>query len=76
MSHLYLMNYTMEVFEAHRDEKLWGYLHFTAAHEETGQHGGTIDADLVEFLKKLTSYENTVIFVEGDHGMRYGNWYT
>ena len=49
------------------------------AHENTGQHAGTLDGDLAEFLDNyVKEYEKThelVIFLHADHGMRYGSWH-
>lgn len=43
-------------------------------HEDTGTVISTLDSDLVEFLNKtLEADDETVIFLMGDHGMRYGD---
>jgi hypothetical protein len=75
MSHFYAMNYTLEFLDMYKDVNSWVYLHFNAAHEATGQHAVTLDDDLTWFLQNLLQ-ENTFLFLEGDHGMRYGDWYT
>mmetsp|Transcript_8395 Transcript_8395/g.16713 ORF Transcript_8395/g.16713 Transcript_8395/m.16713 type:complete len:667 (-) Transcript_8395:374-2374(-) len=77
MPHHYLMEYSLEFMHGYRDANQWVYVHFNAAHEATGQHADTLDLDLADYLHKvLTTYNNTAIFLEGDHGMRYGEWWT
>ena len=48
-----------------------------AAHEATGQHANTLDNDLLYFLKKylkeFSENSDIVIFLQADHGMRYGS---
>jgi hypothetical protein len=54
------------------------YVHVDAAHESTGQHAQTLDDDLVEFLTEFLEQnrqKEVLIFFEGDHGMRYGEWF-
>jgi hypothetical protein len=54
------------------------YVHVDAAHEVTGQHAETLDLDLAEFLGDFlerNSEKEITIFFEGDHGMRYGDWF-
>jgi hypothetical protein len=54
------------------------YVHVNAAHESTGQHAETLDVDLVQFLTDFfaeNAGKEVVVFFEGDHGMRYGEWY-
>jgi hypothetical protein len=53
-------------------------VHVDAAHEATGQHAQTLDDDLVEFLASFMEKnrdKEVVILFEGDHGMRYGDWF-
>jgi hypothetical protein len=50
MSHWYLMNYTLAFSDHYNNTNQWILGHYTAAHEETGQHAGTIDDDLVWYL--------------------------
>ena len=79
MSHYYLLNYTKAFAEEYREVNQFGYLHLNAAHEETGQHAVTLDSDLEQFLStylpQMQSTHDLVLFLQGDHGMRYGNWY-
>ena len=35
----------------------------------------TIDEDLTWFLSQILD-DNSVVFLEADHGMRYGDWYS
>lgn len=78
MSHYYLMNYTLKFSENYRNASQWIYNHFTAAHEASGQHAQTLDQDLVDYMGKyIENYGKThevVIFLNGDHGMRYGGY--
>ena len=78
MSHYYLMNYTLKFTENYKNSSQWIYNHFTAAHEASGQHSQTLDKDLKEYITTyITKYGNTheiIIFLNGDHGMRYGGY--
>lgn len=78
MSHWYAMNYTSQFIEAYPKANLWIYNHFTAAHEGSGQHAVTLDDDLEDYMKQLLfTYgkdREVVILLNGDHGMRYGDF--
>jgi hypothetical protein len=75
MSHHYLMEYSLEFMESYKEANQWVYMHMDAAHEASGQHAQAIDLDLAEFISKVLGlYNNTIIFLEADHGMRYGEW--
>ena len=78
MSHVYLMNYTKQFMQQYRGTNQWVYNHFTAAHENTGQHAATLDRDLRDYLDALVGipdrHTDLVIFLMSDHGMRYGNY--
>lgn len=80
MCHSYIMNYTQQFVNQYNGANMWIYNHFTAAHENSGQHGQTLDQDLESYLKWfIQSYSSTselVIFINGDHGMRYGEHMT
>ena len=78
MSHYYVYNYTLAFSEIYEEVNQWMYIHVDAAHEVTGQHAQTLDDDTVEFLQKFFAQnedKEIVIFLEGDHGMRYGDWF-
>lgn len=79
MSHWYILNYTMAFSSMYSDINQWIYLHINTAHEATGQHAATLDNDLVEFLhkyiEKFRHSHDLAIFLQADHGMRYGNWF-
>jgi hypothetical protein len=75
MSHEYIMDYTLEYLDTYKDADKWFYIHLNAAHEGSGQHATTLDQHLPGFINKLLARDEVVfIFLEGDHGMRYGNW--
>jgi hypothetical protein len=77
MSHYYILNYTSSFAELYAEVNQWIYLHLNAAHEITGQHAATLDNDLVGFLKPYLANtdRDIVVILQGDHGMRYGNWF-
>ena len=79
MSHYYTLNYTFEFSRLYSNVNQWIYMHLNAAHEASGQHAITLDADLLDFLQKyLKTFgekHEIAIFLQADHGMRYGNWY-
>jgi hypothetical protein len=78
MSHWYLMNYTLAFSEIYNNTNQWVLGHYTAAHEETGQHAGTIDDDMVwylqSYIEKFGETHNLFILLGADHGMRYGDF--
>ncbi|CAG9326170.1 unnamed protein product [Blepharisma stoltei] len=78
MSHYYLMNYTLTFSGLYAGRNQWAYNHYAAAHEQTGQHAQTLDKDMVWYLSQyINSFgkdNNIVIFLMGDHGMRYGDF--
>lgn len=75
MSHEYIMNYTIEFMDMYAGVDKWIYIHMNAAHEGSGQHAVTLDQHLPSFLSKILNRDEIVIlFLEGDHGMRYGDW--
>jgi hypothetical protein len=80
MSHSYLMNYSLAFSQNYKAANQWIYNHFTAAHEASGQHAQTLDADLADYLAKyIEKYNSTheiVVLINGDHGMRYGGFMT
>mmetsp|Transcript_33360 Transcript_33360/g.58498 ORF Transcript_33360/g.58498 Transcript_33360/m.58498 type:complete len:682 (+) Transcript_33360:466-2511(+) len=78
MSHWYAFDYVKKFVKTYEKANQWIYSHLTAAHEASGQHAQTIDHDLVVFLKELLEMtkdtHEVVIFLHGDHGMRFGEW--
>lgn len=78
-SHYYILNYTKTVVELNKGVNLWIYNHLNAAHESTGQHAATLNDDLTEYLQEFLSRFSKefeiFIFLNADHGMRYGNWF-
>lgn len=79
MSHFYALDYIFKFSEYYFSLNQWVYIHINSGHEPSGQHAQTLDLDMVEFLQKYlkTFGQNheIAIFLHGDHGMRYGNWY-
>jgi Protein of unknown function (DUF229) len=79
MSHYYTLNFTYEFSRLYSSVNQWIYIHLNTAHEASGQHAATLDSDLIDFLSKyLEDFGQThdmAIFLQADHGMRYGNWY-
>ena len=78
-THYYVLNYTLAVMEMNPDVNMFMYIHLDAAHEATGQHAATLNDDITEYLQELLGkYKDTheiAIFLQADHGMRYGNFY-
>jgi hypothetical protein len=79
-THFYILNYTRTVVEMNRGANVMAYLHLNAGHEGTGLHAAVLNLDIRDYLKDLLkTYEDSydiLIFLNGDHGMRYGSWYT
>lgn len=80
MSHQYMFTYLHQFMQAYNGANQLLYSHVTTPHEATGTQIETLDDDLVTFLRgfldfaKQNDYDFTV-FLHGDHGMRYGEWY-
>lgn len=78
-THYYILNYTKTVVELNKGVNLWLYNHLNAAHESSGQHAATLNDDITEYLQMfLQSYSkdfDIFIYLNADHGMRYGNWF-
>ena len=79
MSHYYVLNYTDEVVDLNPGANLMLYVHLSAAHEYTGNHAETLDEDirdhLSSFLQKYSSDYDILIFLQADHGMKYGDFF-
>lgn len=79
MSHYYVLEYIKALSSMNRGVNQFLYTHLNAAHEGTGLHAQTLDQDLVLFLQDyiqlLKEDHDVFIFLQADHGMRYGNWY-
>lgn len=76
-AHTYMLDYLLEFSENYKEVSRFSYIHINTAHEGSGTVISTLDSDLVNFLTDITRrQERTVIFLMGDHGMRYGNWFT
>ena len=73
----YILNYTQTVARMNKGANLWLYVHLNGAHEGTGQHAETLGDDVKEFLqgflKEFGEDNDIFIFLNADHGMRYGN---
>lgn len=78
-THYYILNYTKTVVDLNKGANLWLYNHLNAAHESTGLHAATLNDDLTEYLQEfLMMYKQDFdiwIYLNADHGMRYGNWF-
>ena len=80
MSHYFTLNYTLNFMQMYQGLNQFIYLHIDTAHEATGQHAATLDPDLTEFLPRYLNWsqesgQDLVVFLQADHGMRYGRWF-
>ena len=71
-AHYFSFNYTYQFLENYRMNHRFGYVHISAAHEDSG-NVKTVDADLLEFLQNtLKRFNNTnedlVLLLISDHG--------
>lgn len=72
-----MLNYILDFSKNYESVSRFSYIHLNTAHEGSGTVISTLDNDLVEFISSLTKRpEKTVLFLMGDHGMRYGSWFT
>ena len=78
-AHYHLMNYTYSLSEMYRDVNQFHYIHLEGAHESSGQYAATLDTDLVDFLSlylsTLGDSSDISIYIQGDHGMKFGLWH-
>jgi hypothetical protein len=77
-SHTYIFNYIHEFSQNYNNLNQWVYTHINTAHENSGLVIETLDEDLLNFLKKYlmsNKDKEVAIFLNGDHGMRYGEWF-
>jgi hypothetical protein len=79
MSHYYILNYTNDVVRMNQGVNMMLYVHLSAAHEYTGNHAETLNEDirdhLDDFLKTFGQDNDIVVFLQADHGMRYGDFF-
>lgn len=80
MSHVHLLNYSQTFMDLYQGVNQFLYLHIDTGHEVTGTQAGLLDADLLRFLRNVVEKQrlgsDVVMVLQGDHGMRYGKWYT
>ncbi|CAG9325562.1 unnamed protein product [Blepharisma stoltei] len=75
-AHAWMMDYILDFSDVYKDVSRYTYMHIDTAHEETGTVVATIDLDLKKFLEEFFSRdEDSILFLMGDHGMRYGEWF-
>lgn len=80
MSHSYLLDYVYDFTKGYSSNNQFIYTHITTGHEATGTHIETLDDDLTDFLASYLELAKSqdsevAILIQGDHGMRYGEWY-
>lgn len=79
MSHFYILNYTDDIVDMNLGVNMMLYAHLSAAHEYTGNHAETLNEDiqvyLENFLRKYEKDNDILIFLQADHGMRYGDFF-
>lgn len=72
-----MLNYILDFSNNYKSVSRFSYIHLNTAHEGSGTIISTLDDDLVSFISNFTSLaEKSVLFLMGDHGMRYGSWFT
>ena len=77
-SHEYLLDYALEFIELYKPLNKWILIDSLSAHEDSGTVIRTMDDDMLVFLKafvKNNAGTDFVLFIESDHGMRYGDWF-
>ena len=80
MSHYWMLEYIRQFTREYEGLNQLIYTHITTGHEATGTQIQTLDTDLVEFLERYIAFTSEAgyelsILMQGDHGMRYGEWY-
>ncbi|CAG9325557.1 unnamed protein product [Blepharisma stoltei] len=75
-AHTWMLDLILDFSDTYKNVSKYTYMHVNTAHEETGTVISTLDLDLKNFLQDFTSRdEDYVLFLMGDHGMRYGSWF-
>ncbi|CAG9331660.1 unnamed protein product [Blepharisma stoltei] len=77
-SHVYIYDYISEFSKNYRQQSQWVFTHINTAHENSGKIISTLDIDTRDFLKAYLTQQKgvkIVLFINGDHGMRYGEWF-
>lgn len=77
-SHAYVYNYIEEFSRNYKHLNQWIFTHVNTAHESSGLLISTMDLETLYFLQSyLTEHADskTILFITGDHGMRYGEWF-
>lgn len=75
-SHKYMLDYTLQFTELYSGLNQWVLVDILTAHEDSGTVVRTLDEDLKDFLQEfLNRPQEFVLYIEADHGMRYGDWY-
>ena len=79
-SHYYILNYTLNVVDLNPGVNMFMYIHIDTAQHVIKQHAATLDDDLSQYLQKfLSKYKDSheiFIFLQADHGTKYGEAYT
>lgn len=72
-----MLEYLLSFSENYSSVSRLSYVHLNTAHEGSGTVISSLDKDLKRFLEKFVKRnERSVVFLMGDHGMRYGAWFT
>lgn len=71
-----MLDYLLDFADNYREVSRFSYIHLNTAHEGSGTVVASLDEDLVAFLEEFGKRERSVLFLMGDHGMRYGAWFT
>lgn len=71
--HGLMLDLIQDFAETYKEVSRFTYMHINTGHEKTGTVMGTLDDDLVDFLRELLKRDDDlVLFIKGDHGIRAG----
>jgi hypothetical protein len=72
-----MLDYVLDFSRNYKNVSRFSYVHLNTAHEGSGTVISSLDEDLKDFLEEFWNLDgDNVIFLMGDHGMRYGSWFT
>ena len=72
-----MLDYLLEFSQNYESVNRFSYIHLNTAHEGSGTVISSLDDDLVSFIESFYKLPGpNVLFLMGDHGMRYGSWFT
>ena len=71
-----ILDYHLQFLEANRNHPHFSFIFLTQITHDYAEYAATVDSVIANYIDKLQErnyLENTILFVFGDHGVRYGH---